>query len=150
MLLLQCNCISKSICKPVSFSSWHAQNLDYDAFVHSPFYRSNCIHFRREYNPNHGDVSAMPHPLCPKLTRGCQQSIPGMKNDVTFSCCGHINHTITISSSLDTNLDSSLLPLPNSLRSCVTVFPLLLHFLSLPLSLPAQRMPLVTAPISAF
>lgn len=63
----------------------------------------------------------------PKLTRGCQESIPGMKNDVTLSCCGHINHTITISSSLDTNLDFSLLPLPFSLHSYITVFPLLLH-----------------------
>lgn len=88
----------------------------------------------------------VPCPICcaPKLTRGCQESIPGMKNDVTFSCCGHINHAITISSSLDTNLDSALLP-PSaaSFHSYITVFPLLLHsfsffsflFPSLPLSL---------------
>ena len=96
-----------------------------------------------------------------KLTRGCQESIPGMKNDVTFSCRGHINHAITISSSLDTDLDFSPPPLPKSLHSRVTDFSLLLHFStslspflslspSLPPSLPAQRMPLVTAPISAF
>lgn len=71
-----------------------------------------------------------------KLTRGCQESIPGMKNDVTFSCCGHINHAITISSSLDTDLDFSPPPLPNSLHSRVTDFSLLLHFYTLSLSLP--------------
>lgn len=68
-------------------------------------------------------VMFVPCPICcaSKLTRGCQESIPGMKNDVTFSCCGHINHAITISSSLDTNLDFSLLHPPP------LVSPLLYH-----------------------
>lgn len=149
-----CNWIQKSVCKPVSFSSCHAQNLDYDTYVHNTFQQSNCIYFRWGYiPPTMALLVPCPIHCAPKLTRGCQESIPGMKNDVTFSCCGHINHTITISSSLDNNLDFSLLPLLFSLHSYITVFPLLLHHSLSPsfsFSLPAQRMPLVTAPISAF
>lgn len=136
----QCNCLQKSVCKPVSFSRCHAQNLECDTFVPNTFQQSNCIHFKWEYIPP-AAAMLVPCPIhcTPKLTRGCQESIPGMKNDVIFSCCGHINHTTTISSSLDTNLDFSLLPLPFSLHSYITVFPLLLHCsLSLPLFLSAS------------
>lgn len=68
--MLQCDCPLKSVCKPVSFSSWPAQNLDLDAFVQSTFFGVMAYISDGNTTPNHGNVSAMPHPLRPKANKG--------------------------------------------------------------------------------
>lgn len=69
---------------------------------------------------NCGSACVMPNAVHLRANN-CHESIPGMKNDVTFSSRGHINHAITISSSLDTNLESSPLPL-HALSSAISQF----------------------------
>lgn len=59
----------------------------------------------------------MPRPFRPKANKRLLGIDTWHEKRCDFSYCGHINHAITISSSLDTNLDFSLPPLQPSLHS---------------------------------